>query len=151
MGLLVVNDHLLKGAGVLPGWLTGKLSDVAGLFFAPLLLAELSLILVPARDEHWARKRVLWSGALVGAAFSAVKLSMWASAVYLAAVRVIAEPLGWKVANAVDPTDLVALPALALAVLYGRSWVRAEPGRRHLASSRCNSATRLSGAPNLKR
>src|SRR5690606_12557634 len=28
LALLVVNDHALKGAGVLPGALTGKLSDV---------------------------------------------------------------------------------------------------------------------------
>lgn len=41
MLLVALNDHALKGAGLLPGWLTGKLSDVMGLYFAPLLLAEL--------------------------------------------------------------------------------------------------------------
>src|SRR5690242_20127817 len=42
VAVLAINDHLLKGAGVLPGWLTGKLSDIAGLFFFPLLLTALA-------------------------------------------------------------------------------------------------------------
>jgi hypothetical protein len=41
LALLVLNDHVLKHAGVLPGWLTGKLSDFAGLYVAPALLASL--------------------------------------------------------------------------------------------------------------
>ena len=36
LALLVLNDHLAKGAGVLSGWLTGKLSDFAFLIVAPL-------------------------------------------------------------------------------------------------------------------
>ena len=39
--LLVVNDHWLKGAGILPSWLTGKLSDFAGLIVAPVVLVSL--------------------------------------------------------------------------------------------------------------
>ena len=39
VALLVLNDHLLKQA--YPGWLTGKLSDVSGLVFFPVLLAML--------------------------------------------------------------------------------------------------------------
>src|SRR5690606_32162865 len=37
--VLVVNDHVLKGAGALPPLVTGKLSDVAGLLVAPAVLA----------------------------------------------------------------------------------------------------------------
>ena len=37
--LLLLNDHVLKGAGVLPGALTGKLSDFAGMLVAPPLAA----------------------------------------------------------------------------------------------------------------
>ena len=44
--VLVLNDHVLKQA--YPGWVTGKLSDVAGLVVAPLLLAvPLTLLRVP--------------------------------------------------------------------------------------------------------
>lgn len=39
--LLVLNDHVLKGAGWLPAWITGKLSDFAGVFVAPLTLCVL--------------------------------------------------------------------------------------------------------------
>ena len=35
--LLALNDHVLKQAW--PGWVTGKLSDVAGLVVAPAVLA----------------------------------------------------------------------------------------------------------------
>jgi hypothetical protein len=38
---LLLNDHVLKTAGVLPGVLTGKLSDFAGLVVAPVLLVAL--------------------------------------------------------------------------------------------------------------
>ena len=38
MALLALNDHALKGADIVPAWLTGKLSDFAGLLFFPLLL-----------------------------------------------------------------------------------------------------------------
>jgi len=37
--LFVLNDHVLKGSGILPGSVTGKLSDFAFAFFAPLVWA----------------------------------------------------------------------------------------------------------------
>ncbi|MBN1584730.1 MAG: hypothetical protein JXA89_28750 [Anaerolineae bacterium] len=33
IGLLLLNDHVLKAA--VPSWWTGKLSDLAGLYFSP--------------------------------------------------------------------------------------------------------------------
>jgi hypothetical protein len=36
LAVLALNDHYLEGAGLVPGWLTGKLSDFAGLVVAPL-------------------------------------------------------------------------------------------------------------------
>ncbi len=33
LAVLVANDHALKGSGLVPGALTGKLSDFAGLAF----------------------------------------------------------------------------------------------------------------------
>ena len=38
---LLVNDLVLKGSGLAPGWLTGKLSDFAWLIVAPVALAAL--------------------------------------------------------------------------------------------------------------
>jgi len=41
LALLVANDHLFKGSGILPALVTGKLSDFAGMLVAPALLATL--------------------------------------------------------------------------------------------------------------
>lgn len=98
--LLAVNDHVLKGAGVLPGWLTGKLSDLAGLFVAPALLAAL----LGARS----RRGVLAAHGATGLVFAAIKASATASGWFVAALA--AAGLRWR--NWVDPTDLLALPAL---------------------------------------
>ena len=39
LAVLLANDHALKGAGIVPSWVTGKLSDLAGYFLFPTLLA----------------------------------------------------------------------------------------------------------------
>ena len=49
--ILALNDHVLKGSGWLPGTVTGKLSDVAGLFVAPIALVCLVRCVVPARRD----------------------------------------------------------------------------------------------------
>ena len=46
--MLLVNDHLLKGAGWPPRWLTGKLSDFAFLIVGPVLLVVLLAARLPA-------------------------------------------------------------------------------------------------------
>src|SRR3954465_9682891 len=79
LAVLALNDHILKGAGVLPAWLTGKLSDFAGMIVAPVLLA----MMVRAR-------RPVVRGAcfaLVAALFAATKL-------WPAAVRVVVATVG---------------------------------------------------------
>jgi hypothetical protein len=109
IAVLLANDHVLKDA--YPGWWTGKLSDVAGLVFFPLLLA----LVVPFR------------GALIatGIVFAAVKLWQPANTVGewlfglarwpLDAVTTLSLPGLGPVDIVRDPTDLVALPALAVA------------------------------------
>jgi hypothetical protein len=46
LALLLLNDHVLKCSGFLPGAVTGKLSDLAGLVVAPVLAAVLAALLV---------------------------------------------------------------------------------------------------------
>jgi hypothetical protein len=91
IAVTALNDHLLKASGLFPGWLTGKLSDVAGLFFFPIAVVA-ALGAAPA-------------AAAVGTAlvFAVFKLSPAACA--------------WVRPFAVtpDPTDLLALPAAAAA------------------------------------
>ncbi|SCL52965.1 hypothetical protein [Micromonospora peucetia] len=117
--LLVVNDHLLKAA--FPGLLTGKLSDVAGLVLAPPLVAVLLTLLAPRLP---ARGAVAVGLGLVAAGFTIVKSSGYAAAVVSAAWSVVSGPSLIRA----DRTDLLALPALALAWW---SWLRArrEPVR----------------------
>ncbi|MFG2060088.1 hypothetical protein ACGFIK_01530 [Micromonospora sp. NPDC048871] len=126
--LLIVNDHLLKA--VFPGWLTGKLSDVAGMVMTPPLLA---LVLVGAvRLWGWCRPalrrttgesgllgEVLAVGAilLVGVGFTVVKATATGAAVASAWWSVVNGP---SVIRA-DLTDLLALPALGLAWWTWRS------------------------------
>ncbi len=108
--LLVVNDHVLKQAGLLPGWLTGKLSDLAGLVVAPVL----AVVVFRARTR---RPRALAFAAVV-AWFCAVKLSPVAARATEAAMVGIG--MRWRLWC--DPSDLVALVALPLAWRITIAW-----------------------------
>ncbi len=98
--VLVLNDHVLKGAELLPAIVTGKLSDVAGLLVAPLLLAAITGV----------RSRAGWRAAhlAVGAVFTAIQLSPAAADGWAALMAAIGFP--WVITS--DPTDLAALPML---------------------------------------
>ncbi|MBL9036956.1 MAG: hypothetical protein JNG84_00445, partial [Archangium sp.] len=77
VALLAINDHLLKGSGLVPALVTGKLSDFAGLFFFPLFLAGLVswLWAPPARLE-----RALVAGCAVLTVFAFAAIKLWAPA-----------------------------------------------------------------------
>jgi hypothetical protein len=100
LALLLVNDNLLKGGGVAPGWLTGKLSDFAFLIVAPVLLAALLPRVVP-------RRRALAMGAVV-LVYAAADLSPTVSDAIVAAAQVVGLP--WRLWP--DVTDLMALAVL---------------------------------------
>lgn len=115
VGVLLLNDHVLKGAGVLPGVVTGKLSDVAGLFFFPVLLMTCVRLGWRMLDgwvgagRAFPFARVSWSAALVTAlGFSSVKLlggvNQWVAS--------------WWGVMVMDATDLFCLPACALSAMW---------------------------------
>lgn len=131
--LLIVNDHLLKGAlaGTALSVVTGKLSDVAGLAFFPVLLFSLAEIamrrapasvpivlacvvvteLVFALTKTWTPAADLYRFAIASLQWpvhAIVALADGRAAPGLAAVR-----------HVMDPTDLVALPAAGLAIVVG--------------------------------
>ncbi|MEU0532889.1 hypothetical protein [Amycolatopsis tolypomycina] len=100
--VLLLNDHVLKQ--VWPGFVTGKLSDVAGLAAAPPVLGLLLGLFLTARVGAAAAVLV------TGAGFAVVKLT---------AAGAGAASAAWSVVNGpsvvlADPADLVALPALGL-------------------------------------
>lgn len=126
--VLVVNDHLAKGAGLLPELVTGKASDFGGLLVAQGVAA----VLVRVRS----RRGLALVSIVVGAVFAAIKTSPWASAMYEAALAFA------HATNVVDPTDLVALVALPIgAVVFGRAMQ--EPEGREPASRRVAEALAL--------
>lgn len=99
--VLALNDHILKGAGVLPGWFTGKLSDFAGMIVAPVLLAALLRVR--------SRRGLLACHVAVGAVFAGINLSTGLADAWSWLMGFV---MPWQIT--VDPTDLIALPTLAL-------------------------------------
>jgi len=106
VAVLLLNDHVLKTE--FGSWWTGKLSDVAGLLFAPALLA----VVVAALGGHRARpcRVALACLSVVGAGFVWVKVTVGGAAAASAVWSAIAGPSIIRQ----DATDLLALPALAL-------------------------------------
>jgi cysteine-rich repeat protein len=96
----IINDHFLKGGGVVPGVVTGKLSDLAVLVVAPPVLA----ILLRARGPRaWAACHLA-----IGVLFTALELSDGFTALFARAIALFGFPwVTWS-----DWTDLLTLPAL---------------------------------------
>lgn len=132
VALLVLNDHVLKVAA--PSWATGKLSDVAGLLFFPLLLAALA-------QAVWRRPGLAPSRLLAGCiaatavAFVAVQTVPVAGDVYSAGLGILQWPFRFlfmggarleRVVLTPDFTDLLALPVLAITWWLGTR--RLDPG-----------------------
>ncbi len=98
--LILVNDFVLRR--LVPGWLTGKLSDVGWLVVVPVVLAVmLGTLGVPERLGRWA-------GMAVAAGFYTA-LQLW-------------PPLGawFRLDHVADVGDLIALPALVGALVVWR-------------------------------
>lgn len=105
IALMVANDHLLKWSGLLPGVVTGKLSDFAFLFFAPIVLAALTR----ARSVA----ALLGCYAAPAGLFVAINVSAGASAWFAAAMSRIYPTVLWP-----DAEDLVALASMPLSWWY---------------------------------
>lgn len=109
-----------------PGWLVGKLSDLCACFFLPLYLAWM-LAELGARD--WPlQRRVQWGAWISGLSFTFVKATTLGSDALNTVVDSIAAWLPIHLApNHPDPTDLIALPMVWLAVWFARDAQRAAP------------------------
>jgi len=114
--VLVVNDHLLKGSGLLPSLVTGKLSDFAGLIVAPVLLCAV----LSVRTDRGRGLAIGW----VALAFAAIKLSPACAQQAAALLTTLGVPSRiWC-----DPTDLIAFAILPWAALLARR-VQPTPAR----------------------
>ena len=131
LGMMFVwglNDHLLKvefGNAV-----TGKLSDVAGLVVVPLIPVSAYALVCDTlgRPPRHTRSVLLLSTVLVGVLFAGINLDVAWGEAYRQALACAQWPFrlvaGWvggqsvqgltPLVHTVDPTDLIALPALAI-------------------------------------
>jgi hypothetical protein len=103
LALMLFNDHLLKGW--FPGWITGKSSDFAFLFFAPIVV----VFVMRARS----RLAILACYALPTATFVAINLSPAASNALAEALSLLVPTQLWP-----DPSDLIALVSLPVSLSY---------------------------------
>ena len=133
VGVLVMNDHWAKA--LWPGFLTGKLSDFAGLMFFPFLLQAAWELGHALLRKPWSpSQRVLWAAAIsTTVVFAAVKVwapaaelyriafgaARWPLDALVASLHGSALPAFSKVTLARDPTDLVALVSVGVALFIG--------------------------------
>jgi hypothetical protein len=133
--VLALNDHVLKAQ--IGDTITGKLSDAAGLVFVPLLLLALLELGRAACRVAWpiTYRDVVTVVILVGGALVAAKLSVPAAHAFGDVGGVLRYPFRGRL-NAVtithDPSDLLTIPALAVALAEGATVIRSRkviPGR----------------------
>lgn len=130
VGVLVLNDHALKWR--IGSVVTGKLSDVVGVFVLPLLTLALVELAARALRRPWrARRRdVLAHIAVVGVGFAAVKTIAPVGDAYEYMVGLLRAVATGSLDSMVpiivyrDATDLIVLPVLIVTYL-----VAAQAGR----------------------
>jgi hypothetical protein len=132
LALWIVNDHLLKGL-----WgnaFTGKLSDFASLVVCPLLVTASVELARPGLSARGQRRVLLGAAVFFAALMAAIKLSVPAADGY----RLLLSSAQWPlratisalsghgaapfalVRHAMDPTDLISIPAVLVAWHIGK-------------------------------
>ncbi len=133
---LVVNDHVLKAR--YPGWVTGKLSDFAGLILLPTLIVvtvELATRTPLSRSAVWAISSAVALG------FVLAEITDLGAQVYEHGMGLMQLPFRYLISGAdaavpvrhvADLADLIALPAAYVVCLIGwdrRRALHPSPGR----------------------
>jgi hypothetical protein len=109
ISVLLINDHLLRR--MWPSWWTGKIGDFAWLFFFPFVLLALLAWLLPQRALHYKNLAPGLAFGLTGLIFALGNTLPGFHALVLSmGERLLGIPLRLYL----DPTDLLALPALWL-------------------------------------
>jgi len=129
--ILALNDHYLKGARILPIWLTGKLSDFGGLLFFPLLLTALGDTLAyfvtrltgTQLDFSLRRWKVVAACLATAAVFTPLELSASYGKFYTETLGRI----GFPSETYADLTDLLALTMIPVAGWLGWREIRRVP------------------------
>jgi len=141
IALLLLNDHVLKA--ISPSWLTGKLSDFAGVFFFPFVLAA-GLSFVFGGCERSIRKIGMVAFGLTGLWFFLLKTSVLVNQASSAGASLL---LGVPVKYALDPVDTLALLMLLPA---WQLWSQPEgmaPKKRSWLILACGMLAALASSP----
>ena len=133
VAILLINDQLLKAAW--PGPVTGKLSDIAGLVFFPVLIVAAWEVAARRRPFAGPTPHAIGMAVVVtGFVFASVKsnaacaqlvatavaLLQWPFAVVLTSVQGAPAPtIGTPIRLVVDASDLLVIPALAIPLALG--------------------------------
>jgi hypothetical protein len=104
--VVLLNDHWWRR--VAPSWFTGKIGDFAWLIFAPFLLAVILAWLLPRREKLVSYTAIIGVGLIFG-------LAKTIPAFHALTIDVLEVLTGWPNVLQMDPTDLLALPALLIA------------------------------------
>ena len=106
IALLLLNDHVLKV--ISPSWVTGKLSDFAGLFFFPFLVATVLSIFLTRLNLSTRKIGLLAFG------FSAIWFILIKTfqPVNLITVEIVSQVLNKPSQILLDPTDSIAVVAV---------------------------------------
>ena len=129
IALLLLNDHQFKVMA--PSWLTGKVSDLAGLFFFPFLLAAVLNVCLGLlrRLTPMTLGRIAFT--ITAAWFTVAKATPWGHALTVQAVSAM---LRHQVSVMLDPTDLLGLVMLWPAWrLWGKEVIAADQTLRTYA------------------
>lgn len=117
--IMATNDHYLKAA--FPGLLTGKLSDFAGMFYFPIFVAALVVLVrswLNPKSGHLCRRIAIISILFADILLVSVKLrSEVAASVEAFFARVL-----FEIEIVPDPTDLLALSMNVLSYLFMRRY-----------------------------
>lgn len=101
--VLLLNDHLFRR--FYPGWLTGKLGDLAWLYFMPFVCAAVLAWIIPGSYSNQIKRVGIVSFAVVGLVFGLANLFQ--------PVQLIAESVVGTITGQArivrDPTDLAAM------------------------------------------
>ncbi len=108
--LVVMNDYLIK-ASPFAGLVSGKISDFAGMYFLPMLVAD--LLLMFSRSRRQANESMILAMIVSSALVVAIKLSPLAGQLCAECFAVA----GIKARFVSDATDLFSLAMLPLAYL----------------------------------
>ena len=118
IALLLVNDHILKV--IYPSWITGKLSDFAGLFFFPFIVATGLSFLLSRYHVPSLRVGQIAFG-LVGIWFILLKTTPLVNGL---STSLASRLIGYPPQYVIDPSDLIALSAMLPAWII---WRRQSP------------------------